>query len=53
MFLTLPWGLYVNFFSFMVVSDQGSVNCLNPGPRCSQWSMHVLGEGAFLWDCAP
>ncbi len=27
------------------VSDQGSVNCLDPGPCSSKWNMHVCGVG--------
>ncbi len=29
-------------------SDQGLLNCLDPGPFRSKWSMHVLGEGGGL-----
>jgi hypothetical protein len=32
----------------IIVSDQGSLNCLDPGPFRSKWSMHVLGEGGGL-----
>jgi hypothetical protein len=32
-------------FNDMGVSDQGSVNCLDSGPCCSNWFMHVWEEG--------
>jgi hypothetical protein len=30
--------------NMLAVSDQGCVNCWNPGPCCSNWDTHVWEE---------
>jgi hypothetical protein len=32
----------------IIVSDQGSLNCLDPGPFRSKWSIHEWEEGGGL-----
>jgi hypothetical protein len=33
------------------VSDQGSMNCLDPGPCSGKWNMHMWEEGEGLFWC--